>query len=299
MDLDELNTLDLGSETPTTEQSKESPSNETEIEVEDEGSQDPDVETEGEEKPEDDGQDDPWKGYVEVEIDGKMYRVPEEVKDGYLRTGDYTRKTQEAAEMRRALESQKAEIEKMREVSSEELQARSAKMGIESQLQQYENADWSAEYEKDPFGTQQHFMRFQQMKDAQAKIDQLIDHAQKTRTETAERDYANRVQETKKFAQANLKGWTPELDTKLETFVVKELGFSHDELKPLMNPKVYKALYLAHLGQQTLSKQSAPLKPSAPPPKPLTTVVAKGGTVRKTPATMSVAEMDAYLNKRS
>jgi hypothetical protein len=66
----------------------------------------------------------------------------------------------------------------------------------------------------------------------------------------------------------------------------------------MMNPKVYKAIYLAHLGQQTLSKQSAPLKPTAPT-KPLTTVVAKGGTVRKTPATMSVDEMAAYLNKRS
>lgn len=300
MDLDELNTLDPGSETPTTEQSAATPSNETEIEVEDEGSPDPDIETEETTaEPEEDAQDDPWKGYVEVEIDGKTYRVPEEVKDGYLRNEDYTRKRQADAEFRRSLDAKAAEIERMREVSEEELQARSAKMGIAAQLKQYETVDWDQFETNDPLGATQHFRRYQQMKDAQQQIDQFLDQTQKTRTEAAEREIATRVQETTEYARKNLKGWTPELDEKLTSFAVTELGFSKDELVRAINPKVYQTLYLAHLGQQTLSKQSAPPKPKAPPPAPLTTVAAKGGAVRKTPATMSVDEMAAYLNKRS
>lgn len=299
METGELNTLDLGSAEPTPETGAAELANETEIEVEDVGSQNPDEETEGNEAPEGQDEDDPWKGYVEVEVNGKKYKVPDEIKDGYLRTDDYTRKRQADAEFKRSLDAKAAEVEKLREVGEEELQARSAKMGIEHQLKQYENADWAAEYEKDPFGTQQHFMRYQQMKDAHAKIEQFIGQAETQRTEAAERDYATRVQETRKHAQANLKGWNDDLDKRLETFVVKDMGYTPEEVRKLINPKNYELIYYAHIGKQTLSKQSAPQKPTPIPPKPLTTVTAKGGSVRKTPATMSVAEMDAYLNKRS
>lgn len=46
------------------------------------------------ETPEDDG-------FVELELEGKTVRVPQEVKDGYLRQSDYTRKTQDLASLQR------------------------------------------------------------------------------------------------------------------------------------------------------------------------------------------------------
>jgi hypothetical protein len=296
METGELNTLDLGSAEPTPETGAAEPANETELEVEDVGSQNPDEESAASENQ---GQDDPWKDYVEVEIDGEKVRVPEKFKDGYLRQQDYTRKTQEAAVLRKTLEGQKAEIERMQAVSSEELQARSAKMGIEAQLKQYENVDWAAEYEKDPFPTQQHFMRYQQLEKANAQIDAHLSQAEKARAEFAERDFATRAQETAKYAYEKLPGMSKELDDKITNFAVTDLGIELDTIKRLYSPQLYRTLYLAHVGQQVITKQSAPPKPAPIPPKPLTTVTAKGGSVRKTPATMSVAEMDAYLNKRS
>lgn len=289
--------LETGSAEPTTVESEKLPpvpSAENNYQgIDDEDG--PETTDEGEdEPPEEEAEVDPWKGYVDLEIDGEIVKVPEKLKDGYLRQQDYTRKTQEAANMRKEAEARAAEVEKMREVSEEELQARSAKMGIASQLKQYETVDWDQFEANDPLGAVQHFRRYQQMKDAQNQIDQFLDQAQKTRTETAEREVATRVQETTEYARKNLKGWTPELDEKLTEFAVQELNFSKDELVRAINPKVYKTLYLAHLGQQTLASQAKPAKPQ-PPAAPLTTIAAKAGTLgRKSMSDMSMEEYATY-----
>src|SRR5262245_1558894 len=45
---------------------------------------------------------------AEVEIDGKTYLVHRDLRDGYLRHGDYTRKTQDLANQRRDHEAREA-----------------------------------------------------------------------------------------------------------------------------------------------------------------------------------------------
>lgn len=295
---EDTNTLETGSAEPTTVESEKLPpvpSAENNYQgIDDEDGPETTDEGEAEALPEEEADEDPWKGYVDLEIDGEIVKVPEKLKDGYLRQQDYTRKTQEAANMRKEAEARAAEVEKMREVSEEELQARSAKMGIASQLKQYETVDWDQFEANDPLGAVQHFRRHQQLKDAQLQIDQFLDQAQKTRTETAEREVATRVQETTEYARKNLKGWTPELDEKLTEFAVQELNFSKDELVRAINPKVYKTLYLAHLGQQTLASQAKPAKPQ-PPAAPLTTIAAKAGTSgRKSMSDMSMEEYATY-----
>ncbi len=294
---EDTNPLETGSAEPTTAVESEKlppvPSAENNYQgIDDEDG--PETTDEGEDAPEEDDSADPWKGYVDIEIDGEVVKVPEKLKDGYLRQQDYTRKTQEAAAMRKSVEARAAEVEQMRAFTEEELQARSARMGIATQMQQYEKADWAAEHEKDPFNTQQHYMRYQQMKDALGNIDQFLHQAQQTRSETAEREHATRVRETAEYARTKLKGWTPELDVKLADFAEAELGFSKDELGRAINPKIYKTLYLAHLGQQTLAKQAQPSKPASPT-QPLTTIAAKAGTSgRKSMADMSMEEYATY-----
>lgn len=57
----------------------------------------------------------------EVDVDGKPVKLSE-LRDGYLRQSDYTRKTQAIAEERKSLEGQKAEIERARGSYMERLQ---------------------------------------------------------------------------------------------------------------------------------------------------------------------------------
>ena len=78
---------------------EEQDSPETEPELDDDGNpiEGPDGQADAELEP----------GLAEVEIDGKTYKLPPELKDGFLRQADYTRKTQELAEQRRRMEAER------------------------------------------------------------------------------------------------------------------------------------------------------------------------------------------------
>src|SRR5438105_8523 len=69
---------------------------------------------------------------AEIEINGKKYTVPAELKDGYLMQADYTRKTQEVADIRKTVEAQKAEAETFYNVSQEILEARATLINVDS-----------------------------------------------------------------------------------------------------------------------------------------------------------------------
>ena len=62
-------------------------------------------EPEGQEAPEEAGPE-----FIEIEFDGNKYQVPPELKDRLMAEADYTRKTTELANTRRAIELQQKEI---------------------------------------------------------------------------------------------------------------------------------------------------------------------------------------------
>jgi hypothetical protein len=79
-----------------------------------------------------------------VEVDGEEITV-EELKAANLRQRDYTRKTQELAEQRKALEAQYSEIERERAQYAQMLPA------LQQRLEQKEQEpDWDTLYDTDP-----------------------------------------------------------------------------------------------------------------------------------------------------
>jgi len=113
-----------------------------------------------------------------------------------------------------------------------------------------------------------------------------------------ERDIATRLKETAEFAKREIRGWTPDLDTKITQFAVSELGFDVDTLRQGYNPRNYKTLYYAYLGRQTELKQQS-TRPSTPTLQPTETVTAKASpAVQKNPEDMSMEEYVAYRKKQ-
>lgn len=236
---------------------------------------------------------------TEIEWNGKKHRIPAELKDGFLMQSDYTRKTQEVAEMRKTYESKMEEAVKHYQTSEQVLEAKAYMLNVDTQLKQYENVNWQQVANEDPMGAQQAYMHFQQLKEERGKVASYLDQENQQRTARAEQDIANRLQETRQFAEKNIPGWTPEVDVKVVDFATKELGFEVEQLRAAVNPNIYRALHLAWLGAQSLQKQNVAPKPNAPQTKPLTTVSAKSNpATRISPAQMSVEQMAAYLNKR-
>lgn len=253
------------------------------------------TETEGqEENTETEAEPDPWAGYVDVEIDGEIFKVPEKYKDGYLRQADYTRKTQEAATLRKELETKQADIEKRGQVTDEMIEARAAMVSIDQQLQRYQNVDWDKLDNEDPMLAQSEFRKFQQLKETRNNVEQYQTKLQNEHSQFTEQDTANRLKATAEFAQREIKGWTPDMDAKITEFALKELQIDRDTLARAYTPQVYKILHKAWLGEQTLLRQ-ATAKPAQAAIQPTKSVTAKGSpAVTKDPEEMSMAEYDAY-----
>lgn len=98
-----------------------------------------------------------------VKIDGKEVQVPlSELLNGYQRQSDYTRKTMEAAEQRKAAdaETQKAQQERVEYNSKLERMA----VQLEGVLEQQSQIDWPALLESDPveYLKQQHLFQQRQ-----------------------------------------------------------------------------------------------------------------------------------------
>lgn len=235
--------------------------------------------------------------FAEIEVNGKVYQVPAEIKDGYLMQADYTRKTQEVAEMRRSMEAKSAEIEQAFNMSQEFVEARATLLNIDNELSQFQNVNWEQYENEDPMGAMSAWRRVQQLKEARTQIAGNLEQVQTQRSAAMEQESANRLRETREFAEKQIPGWSQEVDNKVTEFAVKELGFSLDTLKGAYTPQVYKTLHLAWLGAQSLQKQQAAPKPSTPPVQPLRTVSAKANaSVTKDPADMSMDEYVAYRN---
>jgi len=254
----------------------------------DDGSDDEVEGTEGEEGSE------PEPELLEVEFNGKKHKIPAELKDSLLMHADYTRKTQEVAELRKTVEARQAEAEQQFNVSQDVLQARAALMLHEQQLEQFHNTNWQQLEAEDPIGAMSAWRQFQQLKEERAQIAGYLNEQHMTRNAQAEQETANRLRETREFAEKNIPGWTPEIDTKIANFAISELGQTVDTLKKAYSPNVYKTLHLAWLGHQALQKREAISKPTSQV-KPLTTVSSKANpSARKPIGEMSMEEYAAH-----
>lgn len=84
-----------------------------------------------------------------VKIDGKEVEVSlDELKNGYQRQSDYTRKTMEAAEQRKTADAETQKAQQERQQYAGELQRMAVQ--LEGVLEQQSQVDWSALLEADP-----------------------------------------------------------------------------------------------------------------------------------------------------
>jgi len=108
----------------------------------------------------------PEDDYDDVEYDGEYYRLPKKLKDAVLRQADYTKKTQEVAEQRRALEARDRELVQQAEALRTDTQERARLVALEDTIKEYANVDWDKWEQQDPLAAQAGWRKFQQLRDA-------------------------------------------------------------------------------------------------------------------------------------
>jgi hypothetical protein len=236
---------------------------------------------------------------INFDVDGKQLQVPKELEPYLLRHADYTRKTQEVAEIRRDVEAKQAEAERNFSVSEEVLETRAALMNVNQELTRFQNVDWQKLEAEDPFTAQSAWRQFQQLKETQGQISGYLDQKQSEYSAQGEQATATRLKETAEFAQKQIPGWSPEMDTKITQFATESLGFTSDTLKSAYNPQVYQTLFYAWLGHQAVQKQQAAPKATTPPPQPLRKVSGNGDApISKAPEDMGMEEYAAYRRQQ-
>ena len=234
---------------------------------------------------------------AEIEFNGKKYLVPEELKGAFMMNADYTRKTQETAEIRKQVDTLKAEAEANLAVSQEIMEAKAHLIGIESRLAQFQQVDWGRMEQEDPMGAMSAWREFQQLQQARETLNGGITKFQQQVSEQAEQETVARLRETRAFAEKNIPGWNDELDRKIVNFANAE-GVPFEVLKASINPQYYKILHLAMIGQQALSRTTAAPRPQ-PATQPLRTITAKANTVvNKDPSDMSMDEYAKWSEKK-
>jgi hypothetical protein len=215
---------------------------------------------EGDESEEDGEQQPVEPELVDVEYEGKVHKLPPELKDALLRTADYTRKTQEVAEQRKAIEAQKAEVDKAYQTSQEVIEARAIIHNVDSQLKQYENVNWQQLENEDPMAAMSHWRQFQQLKEQRGQVAQYLDKTQADMSEQLAQETDKRLRETRAFAEKEIPGWTPDVDVKIVSFAEKDLGFTREQLRTSLSPAVYKTLHLAMIGAEAIKRTTTPPK---------------------------------------
>ncbi len=259
---------------------------------------DPEIQA-AEETQEGDEQEDEGQIEVEeVEFNGKKYSVPKELAPNLMMQSDYTRKTQEVAELRKETEAERASWQKQAQTRDELFQEKAELHQIDKRLGAYRNTNWQLWHSQDPNGAQAAQLDYVQLRDAR---EGLSGHIQGREAELAHQSEQSTATRLNKAVEALNKpdpklGWDGKFDTpKREQLMSfgKEVGFTDEELSNTDHPLMIKTLQLAKIGFDALKKQNATL--ARTPAEP----AAKVPTSRaNSPINARTASMDAYAAAR-
>lgn len=246
-------------EAPEMETEAEDVATTQEDDTSEETAEDEEVEGDADDQPENEDDD-----LEEVEFDGVKARVPPAIKAGLMRNADYTRKTQEVAESRKALEQREAALNQQ----AEAVQALETDFGkvhaLNAQIKAFEAVDWDAldreaAASEDPIAAQAEVNKLErQYRRLTAERDQAQKDLDGKREELrlqSERDVANAQQETNRILsdpKTGIKDWGPEKARALAAIAMSE-GVSVDEIKQA-DARTWKLLNRLHSAESQIAK---------------------------------------------
>jgi hypothetical protein len=204
---------------------------------------------EGQEKPADE---------VEVDYEGEKFKLPTKLKDALLRQADYTRKTQEVAEAKKALEAEREAFKGHTAAEKAHFASATKLAGLDERLGEYAKVDWQTLYATNPDLYQQHRIAYDQLKDHRETAARDFSQKEIERRQTSERENANRVQKVQAEIARLVPDWTPggELDLKLMNYGTS-LNFSKEELgeMAIRNPQFVHQLNRLRIYDEAANKQ--------------------------------------------
>lgn len=172
-----------------------------------------------------------------IKVDGEEFEVGiEELKNGYQRQADYTRKSQALAEQRK--ETEQIQSERMKLEQERQMYANGLQMLQEQQkakLDEFTNTDWETLKAEDPY---QYMIKKDEFRDAQEKVYNVANQQaqiQQEQAEEAQRARAHFVQQEYSRLVEALPEWQDKNSTikKDVQEYAKSIGFLPEEINQL------------------------------------------------------------------
>lgn len=196
--------------------------------------------------------------FIEIEIGGKKYEVPEELKDGYLLQADYTRKTQSLSDYRKEVELQQKQLETTQKEHEfiQEIQPEINNLGyLNAQIQQIEN---DLQMNLSTLTSEDLFRR-------KIEVDGLKEKATALKTEleakygefqkAQEQSYTELLNKGAEILKETIPDWTADKQKELREFALAQ-GFNEQEVNSIIDPRHVRVLWAA--SQYERLQQAAP-----------------------------------------
>ncbi len=215
-----------------------------------------------------------------VEIEGKSYRVPKELKDMVLMHKDYTQKTQAVAEQRRAVEERAQALEQREQALGASFEKAVEFREVQNKLAQFEALDWNALVDADPVQAQKLTIAYQQLqREAQAKYAEL-QQTQAQVQQLTEHQRQQMLAEAEQDLRARLPDFGPQTAEQIRKTAQEHYGLKAEALDGLIDARHVHILHDAMKWRELQAKQpqamrkvaeAAPaIKPQAAQQKPRT-----------------------------
>lgn len=170
-----------------------------------------------------------------IEVDGEKLSV-DEIKLGYMRQADYTKKTQAVAEQRKAAEDQTANYEST-------LNALLTASGAD--LSRFDNVNWEQAAVQNPDQYKQAKAMYEQTKQTHDFIRaQAKEHQQRTETQQQAAMKEN-AKESLTVLKSTIPNWNNDLYYSIGEYATGSLGVSTEEFNEVHDHRMITALYKA------------------------------------------------------
>ena len=241
-----------------------------------------------EDEPDAPSQDEPGDDGFEVEVDGQTHVLPGALKGAFLRQADYTRKTQELAAQRRALEAERAAVAAHLEAAHGSLSDRAHLAALDRQLAAFDEVDWHALGQADPAHAEALWAQCQHTAAVRGHYATQVAHRAREDRLRAAQEAQARMAEAGRILQREIEGWSPDVAAKLVDYA-RTHGVTLDELAAADDPRVWKILHRAwradQAGQRDEAAKAAEQAQAVRPAVLVSGAAAGGGGVRDELAT--------------
>lgn len=199
----------------------------------------------------------------EIEFNGKKYQVPKELKEPLERQADYTRKTQELAAIRNAVELRQQAASESQSFESSVKEEMSQLQALDAQIGQYKQLDWNS-LDVEQMVKLKHSL--DSLKEQRQGLKESLDAKRGEFSQKMESFYGEAVQKTERFMAEKVPNWNNQAGKALCEYAV-EIGFTPVSVRSIVtDPVATLSLWKAMQYDSLQAKKGSALQKAASAP---------------------------------